>query len=165
LLRESPEVRKINKTRNNNQEQITNLKPYIVKKTMFISLTSAIVLMTSCSKKNSDPAPPPATASIEGYWVGKYNSTGGGQDNMSMLFKPGGVLRVYELGTSTDTTTLSPLSRATGEWIKVGNSVQTTYKSGPAIITTSKVLNTANSQMTGTWAMNGITRGFIELNK
>jgi hypothetical protein len=132
---------------------------------MFMFLSSAVLLTASCSKKNSDPATPPATVSIEGYWVGKYNSTGGSEDNMSMLFKPGGVLRVYELGNDTDTSALSPLSRVTGEWTKVGNSVLTKYKSGPANITTSKVLNTANTQMTGTWSMNGITRGYIELNK
>jgi hypothetical protein len=136
-----------------------------VKKTMIIVLTTTILLATACSKTKSDPTPPPATVSIEGYWVGKYNSTGGSEDKMSMLFKPGGVLRVYELGTNTDTSMLSPLSRVTGEWTKVGNTVQTKYKSGPAAITTSKVLNAANTQMTGTWSMNGVTRGYIELNQ
>jgi hypothetical protein len=132
-----------------------------VKKTMIVLLIVATVLTTACSKKKDEPT----LAGVEGYWVGIYNSTGGSEDNLSMLFKPGGVLRVYELNGTADTSALLAGSKATGEWSRVGNSILTSYKSGPATITTSKVLNAANTQMTGNWSSNGIAKGFIELNK
>ena len=128
---------------------------------MMMLLMVATLLATACSKKKDEPA----LTGIEGYWVGKYNSTGGSQDDFSMLFKPGGVLRVYELNGTTDTSALLANSKATGEWSRVGNTVLTSYKSGPATITTSKVLNATNTQMSGNWSSNGVAKEFKELNK
>jgi hypothetical protein len=136
-----------------------------VKKTMFMLLSSTVLLATSCSKKNSDPVPTPDTPSIEGYWVGKYNSVGGHEEKISMLFKPGGILRVYAIEYNVDTAALAAPSKITGEWTRVGNTVLTTYKSGSATITNNKVVNAANTQMAGSWALNGSTKGYIELNK
>jgi hypothetical protein len=136
-----------------------------VKKTMIMLLGSALLLTTACSKKNSDDPPVPPSTSIEGYWVGKHKNTIGFDEPISMLFKPGGVLRVYGIGNNLDTTALIGAAKVTGEWTRVGNTVTTSYKVSTSTITTSQVLNDANTQLTGTWALNGTTKGLIELNK
>lgn len=128
-------------------------------------LTSAALMTTGCSKKKDDNPGPSPSPSIEAYWVGKYISTGGGEEKISMLLKPGGVLRVYAIDANTDTTALAGIAKVTGAWTKVGNSIQTTYKVSTSIVTTDQVLNAASTQMTGTWSINGVSKGFIELNK
>ena len=132
---------------------------------MIALLSAATLLTTACSKKKDDnPAPPPA-ASIEGYWVGKSGSGTGIEEKISMLFKPGGVVRIYAIENNMDTAALVGLAKTTGEWTRTGNTVQVSYKVSVSTITTEKVLNPNNTQMTGTWSKNGIVKGPIELNK
>jgi hypothetical protein len=132
---------------------------------MIMLLGSALLLTTACSKKNSDNPTPPSTPAIEGYWVGKHLNTIGFDEKISMLFKPGGVLRVYAIDNNIDTAALPALAKATGEWTMVGNTITTSYKVSVSTITTNMVLNAANTKMTGTWAKNSITKGYIELDK
>jgi len=67
-----------------------------------IGLFTAIIYLTSCSKKsNPKPASP---SSVAGYWFGTAN---GGAFNQSFLLKADGSLKVYDFyadPTSTDTT-------------------------------------------------------------
>ena len=133
-----------------------------------LSMAAILILAVACKKNNADdPVPqPPTTSPAEGYWTGKYTTTGRiGFDNFSMLLKPGGLLRVYELGDKTDTADISPLAKVSGTWTMLGNTVQTTYQSATKTINTTATLNASNTQMAGTWAFDATVKGNIELKK
>ena len=132
-------------------------------------LTSVFVLAVSCKKSNTEeptPAPPLVLSPVLGYWTGTYNTTGFiGTSKYAMLIKPGGIVRIYDLDDKTDTSALSPLAKPDGVWTLNGNIFQTSYKSGAKTVNTSATVNAAFSNMTGTWAFEGATKGNITLSK
>ena len=129
-------------------------------------LTTLTIVFMACKKDKSDDPAPPAPSPAEGFWLGKYTTNGVfGQDNYAMLIKAGGFVRIYDLGTKTDTSTLSSLSKVTGIWTLIGNMVQTTYLTGTKTVNTTATLNAAKTQMAGTWAFDGAVKGNIELSK
>jgi hypothetical protein len=133
-----------------------------------LSIAAILILAVACKKNNSDePVPPAPTASpAEGYWTGKYTTTGQlGFENYAMLIKPNGFVRIYDLGNTTDTGTLIIGAKVNGVWSMSGNTVQTTYQSGTKTVNTSATLNAAKTQMNGTWAFDAIGKGNIELTK
>jgi hypothetical protein len=140
-----------------------------MKKHFFLMLTSVLILAVSCKKSNTEtptPDQPLVLSPVLGYWTGTYNTTGLlGTSKYAMLIKPGGVVRVYDLDDKTDTSALSALSKPDGVWTLNGNIFQTTYKSGFKTVNTSATINAAFSNMTGTWAYEGPTKGNITLSK
>jgi hypothetical protein len=137
-----------------------------MKKHFFLMLTSVLVLAVSCKKSNTEtptPDPPVLVSPVVGYWTGTYNTTGVlGTSKYAMLIKPGGIVRIYD---KTDTSALSALSKPDGVWTLNGNIFQTSYKSGVKTVNTSATVNAAFSNMSGTWAFEGATKGNITLSK
>lgn len=140
-----------------------------MKKHIYGLLAAVLLLATSCKKTNSEPetAPPPVLISpVIGYWTGTYNTTGFiGSTKYALLVKPGGLLRVYDLDASLDTNAISPLAKADGVWTLNGNNFQATYKSGAKTVNTTALVNAAFTNMTGTWAFEGVTKGNVALTK
>lgn len=132
-----------------------------------LSIAAVLILAVACKKNNSDdPIPPTPPSPAEGYWTGKYTTTGQlGFDNYAMLIKAGGFVRIYDLGTGTDTASISPLAKANGVWSLSGNTIQTTYGSGTKTVNTTTTLNAAKTQMNGTWSFDAAVKGNIELGK
>jgi hypothetical protein len=137
-----------------------------MKKTM-LSMLAIAVFVASCSKsKNDDPPAPPAPSPVEGYWTGNYTTTGQlGHAKYAMLIKPNGIVRIYDLAVSTDTTQISDLAKATGVWTLTGMQLQTTYPTGGKTVNTIATLNAAYTNMTGTWALGALVKGNITLSK
>ena len=133
-------------------------------KTIFILISAFTLLATACKKDNS-PAPEPPSPFL-GYWQGSYNTTGFiGNTKYAMLIKPGGIARVYDMGTETDTLLVSPTKKVDAVWAVTGNTLQTSYQSGSKTINTTATVNAAYTLMTGTWGYNGLVKGNIILNK
>jgi hypothetical protein len=131
-----------------------------------LSIAAVLILAVACKKNNSDDPIPPTASPAEGYWTGQYTTIGKlGFDKFAMLLKPGGFLRVYELGDKTDTTSISPLAKVSGVWVLNGNTIQTTYQSASKTINTTATLNASKTQMSGTWAFDAAVKGNIELSK
>ena len=129
--------------------------------------TAILILAVACKKSNSDdPVPTAQPSPAEGYWFGGYTTTGqAGFENYAMLIKPDGFVRIYDLGTKTDTSTLLTGAKVSGVWSMTGNTIQTTYKSGMKIVNTTATLNALKTQMNGTWGYEATTKGGIELIK
>jgi carbonic anhydrase len=130
-------------------------------------IISALALLASSCKKEEAPKETPSP--VLGYWKGKYNnSTTPGalfSDNYAMLFAANGKVRVYDLGTATDTATLLSAQKADGTWLLNGTTLQVSYASGSNTINTTGTVNAAFNNMSGTWAKNTTVKGNFYLNK
>ncbi len=138
-----------------------------MKKHIYLMLASMFIFAVSCKKSNTETSEPPQQLSpVIGYWTGSYTTTGFiGSSKYAMLIKPGGAVRIYDLDDKTDTSAIPALSKADGVWTLNANIFQTTYKSGSKTVNTTATVNAGFSNMTGTWAFEGVTKGNITLSK
>ena len=143
-----------------------------IARTHFSKLANSILLIaimaltnSSCSKdKTENPSLPASPAT--GFWVGSYSTIGQlGSSNYAMLIKPGGIARIYDMGTKTDTTSLAALAKVDAVWTFNGNTLQTSYNTGTKTVNTTANVNAAFNNMNGTWAFDGVVKGNITLSK
>lgn len=135
-----------------------------MKKTFFVLLLATVLIAVSCSKSNSEPEPAPWTP--QGYWVGYYTDGASiQQENYSMLLLPGGFARIYDMGNKSDTTELSPLSKASGSWVYANQILNVTYKVSSHIATASATLQAGQTEMTGIWSLGEVPKGNFYLSK
>lgn len=133
---------------------------------MFGMITAVIAIATACSKDKDNAPPQPQTSPAVGYWTGSYTTAGVlGSTNYAMLIKPGGIARVYDLDTKTDTSMLAAAAKVDAVWTLNGMTLQTSYNSGTKTVNTSATLNAAYNNMSGTWAFEGVVKGNISLSK
>lgn len=138
-----------------------------MKKNFLLMLTAVITATVSCKKDKT--AAPEQPSSIEGYWAGKYNNDPAQglayTDNYAMLIKKNGVLRVYDLGTNTDTALISEKEKVSGTWKLNGTILQTSYKSAAKTVNTKSTINAAFTSMEGVWGFGDFTNGSFYLEK
>jgi hypothetical protein len=161
----SPPSLKINPASVSDKNFFPHFKMYNMKQaTLFIL---SLFVWVACSKKSAEPQPAPIPVSpAVGYWTGSYTTNGQlGSSKYAMLLHAGGTGRVYDLGNQTDTSLLLLAAKPNLVWTISGNTVQTTYTSGPKTVNTTATLNAANNQMSGTWAFDAAVKGNISLSK
>jgi hypothetical protein len=135
-----------------------------MKKTVSIVVLCLAIIATSCSKK-SDPVPEPPSPVI-GYWTGTYSYTNSiPKINYAILINPGNAARIYDMDEKTDTSLVPAGAKVNGTWSLNGNNLVVTYKSGTKTVTTFGIINESFTKLTGTFALEGVIKGHVTLQK
>lgn len=129
-------------------------------------MAAALLVLAACKKEKEPASVPPPASPVIGFWQGSYTTTGLlGSSKYAMLINEGGVGRVYDLGTESDTNAIPAGKKPNLVWTLTGNTLQTSYLSGAKTVNTTATVNAAYNNQTGTWSFNGVTKGNITLNK
>lgn len=138
-----------------------------MKSRIFI-LTTAVTLFVVGCKKDQAATPEETQQTVVGYYTGKRNFDPASNDythNYAMLLNANGTARVYNLGNGSDTAALLSIAKMDGSWIQNGSSLVVNYKPIGSPITASASVNKQATDINGTWAFDGATKGKFYLGK
>jgi len=130
-------------------------------------LAFLLLFAAGCKKDKTETVKTPSP--MEGFWQGKYNNNIAPAalytDNYAILFKSNGLARVYDMGTATDTASITAIQKVTGTWVPNGTTLQVSYPSDTKIVNTTATVNAAFTSMIGVWSHNTTVKGNFYLNK
>jgi hypothetical protein len=134
-----------------------------MKKYFYLPTLALVLIIAGCSKKGSTPAAP---IPIDGYWYGFYKMHGTTKNNnVSLLVRPGGTLRLYSLDHRTDTMFMPADLKVDGTWTFSGNVFEFDFPVAGQHITGSLSRSTDQTKLNGTYSVEGVIAGIMEYNK